>query len=67
MNCQWKLIYPTRNKGAELSLYDIVNDPSERQNLASWHPDIVKILSAKVQAWVATLPKEYVRTDDKDR
>ena len=45
---QWKLIHPTRRNGAELALYDIVNDPSEKQNLVSKHPDIVKKLSAKV-------------------
>ena len=64
---QWKLIHPTRKNGAELALYDIINDPSEKQNLVSKHPDIVKKLSAQVQAWVATLPKDYVKTDDKDK
>ena len=64
---QWKLIHPTRKNGAELALYDIVNDPSEKQNLVSKHPDIVKKLSTQVQAWVATLPTDYVKTDDKDK
>jgi N-acetylgalactosamine-6-sulfatase len=63
---QWKLISPTRKNGTALALYDIVNDPAEKQNIVSQHPDIVKTLSAKVEAWVATLPKEYVKTDDKD-
>jgi N-acetylgalactosamine-6-sulfatase len=63
---QWKLISPTRKNGTALALYDIVNDPAEKLNLVSQHPDIVKTLSAKVEAWVATLPKEYVKTDDKD-
>lgn len=62
---QWKLIHPTRKNGAELALYDIINDPSEKQNLATKHPDIVKKLSAKVEAWVDTLPKEYLKTKDK--
>ena len=31
---QWKLIYPTRKNGAELALYDIVNDPGENDNLS---------------------------------
>ena len=64
---QWKLIYPTRKRGAELALYDIVNDPGENQNLVSQHPEIVKKLSARVGTWVATLPKEYIKTDDKDK
>ena len=61
---QWKLIHPTRKNGGELALYDIINDPSEKQNLATKHPDIVKKLSAKVEAWVDTLPKEYLKTKD---
>lgn len=63
---QWKLIYPTRRKGAELALYDIINDPSEKHNLASTNSDIVNKLSAKVEAWVSTLPKEYIKTNDND-
>ena len=64
---QWKLIHPTRKNGDELALYDIVSDPGEKQNLVTKHPDIVKKLSSQVKVWVATLPKEYVKTDDKDR
>ena len=64
---QWKLIYPTRKNGAELALYDIVNDPSEKQNLVSKHPDVVAKLSSKVKAWLDTLPKDYIKTDDKDK
>ena len=64
---QWKLIHPTRKKGADLALYDIVNDPSEKHNVVTKHPDIVKKLSTKVEAWVSTLPKEYIKTDDKDK
>ena len=63
---QWKLISPTRKKGTAPELYDIVNDPGETQNLVAQHPDIVKVLSTKVESWVATLPKEYIKTDDKD-
>lgn len=62
---QWKLRHPTRKNGGELELYDINADPAESKNLAAQHPDIVKRLSAKVEAWVATLPKEYLKTSDK--
>jgi hypothetical protein len=34
--------------------------------VAAQHPDIVKKLSATVEAWVATLPKGYIKTKDKD-
>lgn len=62
----WKLIYPTRKKETELALYDIINDPSEKQNLVSKYPDVTKELSNKVEAWVSTLPKDYIKTDDLD-
>lgn len=64
---QWKLIYPTRRKGAELALYDIENDPGEKHNVVSKHPDIVDELSAKVETWVSTLPKEYIKADVDDK
>ncbi len=61
---QWKLFQPMRKRG-EIELYDIVADPAESKNLAAQYPKIVKTLAAKAAAWVATLPKEYVKTDDK--
>jgi len=57
---------PTRKKDGELELYDLTADPAESDNLADKHPDIVKKLSAKVEAWIATLPKDYVKSKDKD-
>ena len=62
---QWKLRHPTRKNGGELELYDLTVDPAESQNVAAQHPDIVRKLTAKVEAWVATLPKEYLKTKDK--
>jgi N-acetylgalactosamine-6-sulfatase len=64
---QWKLIHPTRKKAGEIELYEITTDPGETHNVAAQHPDVVKRLSTKVEAWVATLPKAYIKTDDKDR
>ena len=64
---QWKLIHPTRSKNGEIELYDIINDPGEKQNVARQHPDVVARLSTKVEAWVATLPKDYLKTDDGDK
>jgi arylsulfatase A-like enzyme len=63
---QWKLRYPTRKKDGELELYDIDADPAESNNLAEKQPDIVKKLSSKLETWLATLPKEYEKTKDKD-
>ena len=63
---QWKLAQPTRKNGGDLELFDLIADPAESKNLAAQHPNIVKRLSAKVEAWVATLPKDYVKSKDKD-
>jgi arylsulfatase A-like enzyme len=62
---QWKLHYPN-SKRTDLELYDIAADPGEKTNLAARQPAIVKRLSAKIEAWQATLPKEYHKSDDKD-
>lgn len=61
----WKLRHPTRKHGGDLELYDIDADPAETKNVAAQHSAIVKKLSAKLKAWVATLPKDYVKTGDK--
>lgn len=51
----WKLLMnPDRSR---VELYDIPNDPTELNNLASRKPDIVKDLSEMVLAWQATLPE----------
>ncbi|TWU58382.1 sulfatase family protein [Rubripirellula reticaptiva] len=63
---QWKLRHPTRRNGGEVELYNIAADPAESSNVADQHPDIVKTLSAKVQTWVASLPKDYVKTKDQE-
>ena len=54
-----------RKNGGDLELYDILADPAESKNLAAQHPDIVKKLSTQVEAWVAALPNEYLKTKDK--
>ena len=64
-DAQWKLFYPVRKNGGDLELYDLLADPAETKNVAAQHADIVKKLSTKVAAWVATLPKEYLKTGDK--
>jgi len=58
------LLDPNRRRG-EPELYDIVTDPSENNNLAKSRPEVAAALSAKLKAWNATLPTEYVKTDDR--
>lgn len=63
---QWKLHHANRKRG-ESELYDVVADPGEKNNLAAQHPDIAQKLSAKLEAWQATLPKSYDKSDDGDK
>ncbi len=45
----------------DIELYDITSDPGETNNIASKEPEIIKRLSTKAQAWIATLPKNTSR------
>lgn len=52
---QWKLLMnPDRSR---VELYNIVADPSELDNQATNHPEVVKTLSEKLLAWQKTLPE----------
>ena len=57
---------PDAQDDGEFEHYDLTADPAESNNLAARHPDMVKKRSAKLEAWVAKLPKEYLKTKDKD-
>ncbi|KAA5542796.1 sulfatase-like hydrolase/transferase [Roseiconus nitratireducens] len=63
----WKLHLPRKQRG-EPELYDLSVDPSESNNVAGQHPDVVARLSKTLQRWVAELPKEYEKSgaDNKD-
>ena len=61
---KWKMNSPQK-KSDELELYDIEADPLESKNLAAQYPDVVKMLKAKIDTWIATLPKNYINTGDK--
>jgi arylsulfatase A-like enzyme len=54
----WKLL---RDDGQRVELYRLTMDRGEQQNVAAEHPEIVAQLSAKLDAWKATLPKEPPR------
>jgi N-acetylgalactosamine-6-sulfatase len=50
----WKLhLNPDRSR---IELYDIPRDPTQLQNLAARHPDVVERLAARALAWQKTLP-----------
>jgi arylsulfatase A-like enzyme len=63
---QWKLFHPIRKNGGEFELYDIATDPGEAHNLAAQKPEVMARLQTQLEAWVATLPKEYIKTKDKE-
>jgi arylsulfatase A-like enzyme len=51
----WKLLLnPDRSR---VELYDIPRDPTQLNNLAEKHPDIVERLAKQVLDWQATLPQ----------
>ena len=50
----WKLLM--NPDSSRIELYDISHDPTELDNVAGQHPEIVKRLSEKVLAWQGTLP-----------
>jgi arylsulfatase A-like enzyme len=51
---QWKLLLNPDLSRVEL--YDVVTDPTEVNNLANVHPEIVSQLSDQALSWQATLP-----------
>jgi arylsulfatase len=59
---QWRMVYPNR-KGAGWELYDIVKDPGEKTNVAAAHPEVVKELSARYDAWWADVLPQMVNED----
>jgi arylsulfatase A-like enzyme len=46
---KWKLILPKDGKNAEL--YDLSIDASEKHDLASVHPEQVKVLTKRIEEW----------------
>lgn len=55
---KWKLHLPLR-KNKQSELYDLSIDPSENNNIASSHPEVVGALSKKLTKWVKELPIAY--------
>ena len=53
---KWKLHIPRR--GA-VELYDLSVDPSESENVAERHPEVLADLTARIRNWAAELPDSY--------
>jgi len=63
---QWKYIRalePDFHFKPEIELYDLVRDPLENHNLADKEPEIVKLLDARMNEWIAKREKETGRTN----
>ena len=54
----------SKSETGETELFEILRDPGETNNLAAERADIVQSLSAEVEQWNATLPTEYVKTEE---
>jgi arylsulfatase A-like enzyme len=53
---EWKLIIalePDFHFKPEVELYNLIEDPKENNNVAEEHPDIVALLQARMDAWIA--------------
>jgi N-acetylgalactosamine-6-sulfatase len=63
---KWKLhLSRRRNQGIEL--YDLSADPSESNNVAEKHPDVVASLRKTLRTWVNTLPEQYEKAKKRNR
>ena len=47
-----------------VSLYDLAQDPGERSDVAAKHPKIAREMGDALRKWVATLPREYEKSED---
>ena len=63
---KWKLHLPRKQRG-EPELYNLSIDPSESNNIAAQHLDVVKSLSKKIKTWAASLPIDYAKTKVRSR
>lgn len=53
---KWKFL--TDREQSYIELYNIVNDPLEREELSGSQPRVVSELSKKLEGWISSLPKE---------
>ena len=61
---QWKFMHalePDFHFKPAVELYDLIRDPGETCNLAAKEPGVVKMLEARMKAWIAKREKETGR------
>ena len=57
----WKLMTSRQGQGASPMLFDVVSDPSEKNDLSSQHPEIVQELTQAFEEYAKYLPKKARR------
>jgi hypothetical protein len=57
----WKLITSRQGQGTAPMLFDVVSDPSEKNDLSSQHPEIVEELTQSFQDYVKDIPQKARR------
>ena len=63
---EWKLIHalePDLHFKPEVELYNLILDPEENRNVAKRNPEVVEMLEARMQAWIAKREKQTGRTN----
>lgn len=63
---EWKLIHalePDFHGKPEVELYNLIKDPGENHNVAAEEPEVVAMLEARMQAYIAKREKETGRTN----
>ncbi len=61
---EWKLIHalePDFHFKPEVELYNLIKDPGENRNIADKEPEVVAMLEARMQAWIAGREKQTGR------
>jgi len=51
--------YKLYKSGKKTELYDLLDDPSEKTNIAAQHPEIVKTLSTEFTQWLSTCEDSF--------
>ncbi|NDI17761.1 MAG: hypothetical protein EBY83_07350, partial [Verrucomicrobia bacterium] len=57
----WKLITSRQGQGVTPMLFDVVSDPSEKNDLSSQHPEIAEELSLALQEYAKDIPQKARR------
>jgi len=62
---QWNLVIDSTGQGQKQELFDLAADPAEASNVHGQHPDVVRDLTARLEATLGPLPYPIRHTGDK--